>query len=122
MDGGKLQLKDLVPEKLGLLACLLAIYVGLTAADVITTNAVLSTGMGREANPLVRWLMGVLGASWWLPKVFMALVLSLLCYKAWDRSPVAKSMTLLYSIIYFHIASHNWALVRVADEVRRYCG
>lgn len=39
--------------------------------DVFSTNAALAHG-GKEANPLWRWAMGILGPKWVIPRVLLA--------------------------------------------------
>lgn len=101
---------------------LLVLFLGLTVADVLTTNAVISSGIGQEGNPVVRVLMSTLGWWWWIPKMVFGVILALLCNKRWDKSHIARLATLAFSVVYLHVVSHNFAIIRAAEEIRRFCG
>ncbi|GGF28122.1 hypothetical protein GCM10011611_37690 [Aliidongia dinghuensis] len=47
----------------------IAALVALQIADVLSTNAALAAPGIVEANPVMAWCQGALGALWWLPKV-----------------------------------------------------
>jgi len=47
---------------------LLAIFVALQAADVVTTNCALAVPGIREINPIMAAYQASWGAAWWLPK------------------------------------------------------
>ena len=55
---------------------LLALFVGLQIADIVTTNYALAVPRISEANPLVAAWQTDLGAAWWLPK---AAVVAIVC-------------------------------------------
>jgi len=48
---------------------LLALFVGLQIADIVTTNYALTIPGIWEANPLMALSQAKLGAAWWLPKL-----------------------------------------------------
>ena len=56
---------------------LLAMFVGLQLADIVTTNYALAIPGVWEANPLMAWSQAELGALWWVPK--LAVVAFLCC-------------------------------------------
>jgi hypothetical protein len=47
---------------------LLAVFVALQAADVVTTNHALAVSGNWEANPIMASYQADWGAMWWLPK------------------------------------------------------
>jgi hypothetical protein len=58
---------------------LLALFVELQIADIVTTNHALTIPGIWEANPLMALLQAKLGAAWWLPKLA---VVAYLCVAA----------------------------------------
>src|SRR5262252_6150458 len=58
---------------------LLALFVGLQIADIVTTNHALTIPGIWEANPLMAWMQAKLGTAWWLPKLA---VVAYLCVAA----------------------------------------
>lgn len=50
-------------------ALAIAAYVIAQIADVVTTNAAISSGRGREANPVIRRAMALTGRAWPLVKL-----------------------------------------------------
>src|SRR5689334_6515202 len=58
---------------------MLALFVALQIADIITTNHALTIPGIWEANPLMAWAQAKLGAAWWLPKLA---VVAYLCVAA----------------------------------------
>jgi len=58
---------------------LLALFVGLQIADIVTTNHALTIPGIWEANPLMALSQAKLGAAWWLPKLAVA---AYLCFAA----------------------------------------
>ena len=57
----------------------LARFVGLQIADIVTTNHALTIPGIWEANPLMAWSQAKLGVVWWLPKLA---VVAYLCVAA----------------------------------------
>ena len=51
---------------------LLALFVDLQIADIVTTNHALTIPGIWEANPLMALSQAKLGAAWWLPKLAVA--------------------------------------------------
>jgi len=51
---------------------LLALFLGLQVADIVTTNHALTIPGIWEVNPLMAWSQAKLGAAWWLPKLAVA--------------------------------------------------
>jgi hypothetical protein len=51
---------------------LLALFLGLQVADIVTTNHALTIPGIWELNPLMAWSQAKLGAAWWLPKLAVA--------------------------------------------------
>lgn len=41
-------------------------------ADIVTTDAAIRSGRGREANPVIRWAMDLTGRAWPLVKLGIA--------------------------------------------------
>jgi hypothetical protein len=58
---------------------LLALFVELQLADIVTTNHALTIPGIWEANPLMALFQAKLGAAWWLPKL---VVVAYLCVAA----------------------------------------
>ena len=58
---------------------MLALFVALQIADIITTNRALTIPGIWEANPLMAWSQAKLGTAWWLPKLA---VVAYLCVAA----------------------------------------
>jgi Domain of unknown function (DUF5658) len=58
---------------------LLALFVWLQIADIVTTNHALTIPGIWEANPLMAWSQAKLGAVWWVPKLA---VVAYLCVAA----------------------------------------
>lgn len=48
----------------------------LNLLDVQSTNKALSTGTGREANPVMAWMQAELGRFWWVPKALVCVLLA----------------------------------------------
>src|ERR1700757_4206775 len=67
---------DARPGRMTRLSCaywlILALFLALQIADVITTNRALTVPGVWEANPLMAWAQAELGAAWWLPKLAVA--------------------------------------------------
>jgi hypothetical protein len=57
------------PHRLRAYRLLLAVFIGLQIADILTTNYALALPGVWEANPLMAWSQAKLGALWWLPKL-----------------------------------------------------
>lgn len=47
----------------------IAAYVVAQIADVVTTNAAIRSGRGREANPVIRRVMEITGRAWPMVKL-----------------------------------------------------
>lgn len=83
---------------------LFVLLVLLQAGDVYTTNRILANG-GREANPVIAWVMGKLGRYWWLSKVAVMLPIALL---VWLSPGYHTLMALLFMVIlYLWVVWHN---------------
>ena len=54
-------------------AALIAIFLALQGADIMTTTQVLEAG-GRELNAIVRWFMSKMDRGWWIVKLAIAII------------------------------------------------
>ena len=59
---------------------LLILFVGFQAADIASTNYALAKPGVHEINPLMAFSQAELGAVWWLPKLAMVGVLSVMAF------------------------------------------
>lgn len=76
---------------------LLLIFMGLQILDVLSTNLVLANG-GWEANPLGVWAIANMGVWWWLPKLAVMLVCTLVMSR-WRLRFVVAAMAISDSCI-----------------------
>lgn len=84
---------------------LFVFLVALQAGDVLTTNKLLSKG-GREANPLMLWVMSKLGSYWWSVKVALMLALGYLVYQLPNFHMLLALAAL--NLLYLWVVLHNY--------------
>jgi Domain of unknown function (DUF5658) len=71
---------------------LLALFVGLQIADIVTTNYALAIPGIWEANPLMALSQAKLGAAWWLPK------LAVVCYLCVFASFMRRRWPIIFAV------------------------
>jgi hypothetical protein len=76
----------------------------LETCDVLTTNHVVMGG-GFEANPLVAYQMALLGPFWWLPKVWLVLLIGLALPRA--KTQRARSAFIIVNVLYGCVVLNN---------------
>lgn len=89
----------------------IGLFAALQLADAGTTLAVLRSG-GREANPAMRWVFGLIGAAPALALVKLALIA--LCVVLVDR-PFAPQVIAALSALYVYVVINN---LRVLKDLR----
>ena len=82
--------------------------------DVLTTNRILAGG-GRELNPVMRLFMRLGGRWWWVPKLAVAIIASLVL--AVDESELAT--WLLGGILFCYVVVVVSNLYQIRRIVRR---
>lgn len=89
-------------EVIYVLFCTLSV---LQVGDVVTTNRVLARG-GREANPIMAWVMARLGGYWWLSKVAIILLLGVALWQmpAYPATLILIGLNALYLWVIWHNA------------------
>ena len=85
---------------------LLALFVMLQLADIVTTNRALTIPGVWELNPLMAMLQAKLGAAWWVPKLAVVAYLCLAATFLRRRWPIifavsVSSLAVLGNISHF---------------------
>jgi len=76
---------------------LLLTFMGLQILDVLSTELVLAKG-GWESNPLGVWAIANMGAWWWLPKLAVVLVCTLVMTR-WPVRYIAPAVALMAIVV-----------------------
>lgn len=105
------------------------LIVGLTVGDIITTQIIISSGIGVEGNPVVGGIMDGLGAYWWVPKLLLSFVLAAMavvmwykvCPKPWERS-IARFFIGVYVVFYVGLISYHVAILHIFKQLKTICG
>lgn len=103
------------------LSILFVVIAGLTAADVLTTNRIISMGLGSEGNGVVSILMEAFGSWWWAPKALAAVAFAVIVDGMWER----KSAKIAFGAVvayYAVISARHLLILDVANEIKRLCG
>ena len=85
---------------------LVALFVGLQIADIVSTNYALAMPGSWEANPVMALAQDRLGAVWWLPKLALA---ALVCCAA----PLARRRAAMIFAVFYYLLLVTGNLARL---------
>jgi hypothetical protein len=84
---------------------LLALFIALEVADVVTTNHRLALPGAWEANPIVAALQSQLGGAWWLPKALAFGWVAVTAARIRRRWPLVFAVSYCGVIVAINLAS-----------------
>lgn len=95
-----------------ILAVLFIIIAVLNYLDYASTTAVIASGKGHEANPVMAWLMKVTGPYWALYKLVM-IPIGWMIWKASATDPLLSvAVTALAGALFTYAVQNNYKILR----------
>lgn len=85
-----------------ILSIILAVF------DALTTEIMINRGIVVEGNPLIAWLMSVLGVWWVIPKLFANFAVSFILFISWKHIGPKIAMAFYVSLYIIVLLYHSY--------------
>ncbi len=97
----------------------------LTIADILTSQAIFSSGLGVEGNPIVSNMISFFGQWWWIPKLVSASILSIMTFNMWYGKGLKYSwekyfvrfLIGLYVVFYISLITYHITLIVISNHL-----